>query len=57
MAEQEKAEAFQGGLEIHGGFGCVPLTWALWLPQTMELIKTHMQFQFGLGRTPAAEKH
>lgn len=50
VVEQEKAEAFQGGFEIHGGFGCVPLTWAFWLPQTVELIKTHAQFQFGLGR-------
>lgn len=41
VAEQEKAEAFQGGFEIHGGLGCVPLTWAFWLPQTTELIKTH----------------
>lgn len=41
VVEQEKAEAFQGGFEIHGGLGCVPLTWAFWLPQTTELIKTH----------------
>lgn len=57
MAEQEKAKAFQGGLEIHGGFSRLPLTWAFWLPQTVALIKTHTQFQFGLGRKPAAEKH
>lgn len=41
VAEQEKAEAFRGGFEIHGGLGCVPLTWAFWLPQTTGLIKTH----------------
>lgn len=58
VAEQDKAKVFQGGFEIHGGFSRVPLTWALCLPQTMELIKTHAQFQFGWGeRKPAAEKH
>lgn len=41
VAEQEKAKAFQGGLEIHGGFSHLPLTWACWLPRTVALITTH----------------
>lgn len=54
VAEQDKAKVFQGGFEIHGGFSRVPLTWALCLPQTMELIKTHA-VSIWLGRQPAAE--
>lgn len=42
VAEQEKAKGFEGGLEKSLGNQLCSINLGFWLPQTMELINTHM---------------